>query len=138
MFEIDVENYELGIVKDRYGKFFIHPNYFNSGMLLMNLKLLKANKTLEKVRDFCSTKKLAFPDQTALNKICKHKVYLNRKFNEQGQLKNNTILHHFSKRIKWFPFFKTLNIKPWEIKKVQNIYKCHAYDDIYKEYLKLK
>ena len=138
LFDVDIDNYELGIVKDRYGKIFINPNYFNSGMLLMNLKLLKINKTLEKVREFCATKKMSFPDQTALNKVCKNKLYLSRKFNEQGQLKPNTILHHFSKRIKWFPFFKTLNIKPWEIDKVQKIYKCHAYDDIYEEYQKLK
>ena len=50
LFAIDVSNYELGIVKDRYGHFFINPNYFNSGMLLMNMKKIKESNLLEKER----------------------------------------------------------------------------------------
>ena len=38
LFSTNISNYELGVVLDRYGRFFIHPKYFNSGMLLMNLK----------------------------------------------------------------------------------------------------
>ena len=134
----DISNYEMAVVLDRYGRFFIKPNYFNSGMLLMNMQKIKETKLLEKVRDMCSKKKMGFPDQSALNKFCKNKLYLPRKFNEQGKLKNDTIIHHFSKKIKWFPIFKTINIKPWHIEDVKNKYKCHAYDDIYEEYLKIK
>ena len=138
LFDIDITNFELGIVKDRYGHFFIKPNYFNSGMLLMNMKKIKESGLLEKVKNICANKKMAFPDQSALNKCCKEKLYLPRKFNEQGKLKNNTIVHHFSKRIKWFPFFHTLNIKPWQIEEVHKTYKCHNYDDIYEEYTKFQ
>lgn len=136
--DIDISNYELGVVKDRYGHFFIKPNYFNSGMLLMNMKKIKENNLLENVKTICLNKKMAFPDQSALNKCCKKKLYLPRKFNEQGKLKNNTIVHHFSKKIKWLPFFHTTNIKPWQIEDVKAKYKCHAYDDVYDEYLKIK
>jgi lipopolysaccharide biosynthesis glycosyltransferase len=136
LFNIDISNHELGVVLDRYGKFFIKPNYFNSGMLLMNMKKIKETNLLEKVRNFCFNKKMAFPDQSALNKLCKKKLFLPRKFNEQGKLKNDTVIQHFSKRIKWFPFFHTINIKPWQIEEVQNIYNCNAYDDIYEEYKK--
>ena len=138
LFDVDIDNYELAVVKDRYGKFFIKPNYFNSGMLLMNMKKIKDSQLLNKVRNYCSLKKLGFPDQSALNKFSKHKKFLPRKFNEQGKLKNDTIVHHFSKRIRWFPYFKTMNIKPWQIEDVKNIYKCHAYDDIFDDYLKIK
>lgn len=138
LFITDITNNELGVVLDRYGRFFIHPKYFNSGMLLMNIKKIKETKLLEKVRDFCSSKKMAFPDQSALNKFCKNKIYLPRKFNEQGKLKNNTIVQHFSKKFRLFPYFHTINIKPWQIEQVQTKYKCHNYDDIYKEYLTIK
>ena len=131
---VDISNHEMAIVKDRYGHIFIRPKYFNSGMLLMNMKKIKETKLLEKVRNFCSTKKMAFPDQSALNKFCKHKIYLPRKFNEQGKIKPNTVVHHFSKKFRLLPFFHTLNIKPWQIDAVQKKYKCHAYDDIYDEY----
>lgn len=137
LFETDVSNYELAIVKDRYGKFFIKPNYFNSGMLLMNMKKIKESQLLEKVRNMCANKKMGFPDQSALNKHTKSKLYLPRRFNEQGKLRKDTIVHHFSKKIKWFPFFHTTNVKPWHIEDVKNKYKCHAYDDIYEEYLKI-
>ena len=135
---IDISNYELAVVKDRYGRFFINPKYFNSGMLIMNMVKIKETGLLEKVRNLCFKKRLFFPDQTALNKCCKIKLFLPRKFNEQGSLKANTIIHHFSKKIKWFPLFHTVNIKPWQIEDVQNIYNCHAYDDIYKDYQLLK
>ena len=138
LFDTDISDYELGVVNDRYGCVFICPKYFNSGMLLMNIKKIKESGLLEKVRNRCFKKKMAFPDQSALNKYCKKRLYLPRKFNEQGKLKSNTIVHHFSKKIKWFPFFHTINIKPWQIEDVQTKYNCHAYDDIYDEYLKIK
>lgn len=134
LYNTNIENYELGVVKDRYGRFLINPFYFNSGMLLMNLKKIKETNLLKKVREMCFNKKLAFPDQSALNKYCKYKIYLPRKFNEQGNLRKDTVVHHFSKKFKLFPLFHTINIKPWQINEVQNIYKCHAYDDIFKEY----
>ena len=137
LFDIDISNHELGIVLDRYGHFFIRPKYFNSGMLLMNMEKIKQSKLLEKVKDFCTKKKMAFPDQSALNKCCKSKLYLPRKFNEQGKLKKNTIVHHFSKKIKWFPFFHTINVKPWQIDSVHKKYKCYAYDEIYDKYKKI-
>jgi len=138
LFETDISNHELAIVKDRYGHFFIRPFYFNSGMLLMNMKKIKETGLLFKVREMCFNKKMAFPDQSALNKYCKSKLYIPRKFNEQGKLRNDTVVHHFSKKIKWFPFFHTINIKPWQIEDVRNKYKCHAYDDIYEQFLIIK
>ena len=138
LFDIDISKHELGIVKDRYGHIFIRPKYFNSGMLLMNMEKIRQSNLLKKVKDFCSKKKMAFPDQSALNKCCKNKLYLPRKFNEQGTLKNDTIIHHFSKKIRWFPIFHTINIKPWQIESVQTKYKCRTYDDIFTEYLKIK
>ena len=138
LYNIDISNKELGVVLDRYGHFFIKPFYFNSGMLLMNMKKLKETQLLARVRNMCIKRKMAFPDQSALNKFCKEKIYLPRKFNEQGKLKHDTIIHHFSKKIKWLPFFHTTNIKPWQIDDVRNKYHCHAYDDIYKDFLQIK
>ncbi len=138
LFDIDLKNFELAVVHDRYGRIFIKPNYFNSGMLLMNLKKIRETALLDKVRDFCSKKKMAFPDQSALNKLCKKKIYLPRRFNEQGKLKNNTVVQHFSKRIVWLPFFHTINIKPWQKNLVQEKYKINTYDDIYNQFEEIK
>ena len=57
LFDIDMTNYELGVVKDRYGRWFINPRYFNSGVLLMNMKNIKESNLLERVRNICFSKK---------------------------------------------------------------------------------
>ncbi|MBR6778597.1 MAG: lipopolysaccharide biosynthesis protein [Clostridia bacterium] len=137
LFDVDISKHELGVVKDRYGRWFINPNYFNSGVLLMNMKNIKKTNLLQKVRDMCFSKKMAFPDQTSLNKCCKNKIYLPRKFNEQGNPKKDTIIQHFSKRIVWFPFH-TINIKQYHFDQVQQKYKIHIYDDIFETYKRLK
>ena len=137
LFNIDISNYELGVVKDRYGKVFIKRTYFNSGVLLMNMKKIKETKLFDRVKEMCLEKKMMFPDQSALNKCCKRKLYLPRKFNEQGNPRKNTVIQHFSKRIQWHKF-KTINVKPWHINEVQNKYKIHNYDEIYDEYRNIK
>jgi len=138
LFNYDISNFELGVVLDRYGKFFINKDYFNSGMLLMNIKKIKETHLLEKVRLMCSTKKMPFPDQDALNKLSNLKLYLPRKFNEQGNLRKDTIIQHFSKRFTLVPYFHTVNIKPWQVDLVHKKYKCHAYDDIYEKFFEIK
>ena len=138
LYNYNITDYELGVVLDRYGRFFIKKDYFNSGMLLMNLKKIKETNLLEKVRIMCSTKKMPFPDQDALNKLCKNELYLPRKFNEQGNLREDTIIQHFSKRFTLVPYFHTINIKPWQVDLVHEKYKCHAYDDIYEDYFSIK
>ena len=40
--------------------------------------------------------------------------------------------------IKFFPYFHTLNIKPWHIDNIHNVYKINDFDDILEEYLKIK
>lgn len=138
LFNLDISNYELAAVLDYYGQWFISAKYFNSGVMLMNLKNIRKTKLFEKVKDMCLTKKMAFPDQSALNKLATSVLYLPRKFNEQHKLKKDTIIQHFCKRIKWLPFFHTQNIKQWQIEDVKNIYKINAYNDIYEEFIKLK
>ena len=137
LFDVDISKHELGVVLDRYGRWFLSPKYFNAGMLLMNMKNIRESSLFERVKDLCLNKKMGFPDQTALNKLCKRKLYLPRKFNEQGNPRKDTVVQHFSKRIVWIPFH-TVNIKQWQIDEVHNKYKIHNYDDIYEEYSKIK
>lgn len=138
LWNIDISNYELGVVKDRYGRFFINPRYFNSGMLLINMPAIKESKLFERVREMCLNKKMGFPDQTGLNKCCKKKLYLPRKFNEQGNLRKDTIIQHFSNRFTIFPYIHVIKVKPWNIDLVHKKRKCFAYDDIYEKFNKIK
>jgi lipopolysaccharide biosynthesis glycosyltransferase len=51
------------------------PNrYFNSGFLLMNLRLMRLEKVSERLLDACRVPYMEFPDQDALNQVCLGRV----------------------------------------------------------------
>ena len=138
LYDIDMTDYEVAMALDFIGKKWIDINYRNSGVVLMNLKNIRKSNCFEKARHLCMTKRMTLPDQTALNKACKKNLLLPEKYNEQNKKKEDTVLQHFSMKLKYFPFFHPLNIKPWQIDRVHEKYKIFDYDDVYKEYLKVK
>lgn len=138
LFEMDLTGYDYAGTLDFLGKFFIRYNYQNSGVLLLNMPQIKKSGLFEKVRQRCNTKKMAFPDQTALNFCVEKKKFLPSKYNEQRLMHKDTVIHHFCKSIRWLPFYHTVNIKPWEIEKIHSVYKIHEYDDILDEYVERK
>lgn len=63
-----------------------HGGYFNSGVLLMNLNLIRAAKTEEKIARLLKTCRFAFPDQDAMNLVFKGRIYkMPDKFNAIGR-----------------------------------------------------
>ena len=124
--------------KDYFGRWFIDYRYLNSGVLLMNLKRMRKDGTLAKCRKMCVEQKMLLPDQTALNLMCRKKLYLPRKYNEQKERKEDTVIRHFSMTMKFFPKFKTINIKPWNIDEIHKIYKINDFDDVIEKYLEIK
>jgi len=138
LYDIDISNYEYAASSDHYGKYFIHPGYINAGVLLLNIKKMKENKTFEKARNLINTKKLIFADQSALIRSTTRRLHLKQRFNDQKFLHKHTVIRHFSKRLFYLPYPHTANIKQWDVDKVHKIFHYHQFDDIYEEYLKLK
>ena len=138
LFDYDISGFEMGVSLDRYGKMWIGSKYFNSGVLLLNLDMIRQTHLFDKVKEICKRRRMAFPDQSSLNKCATRVLYLPRKFNEQGDLREDTVIQHFSKRILWFPYIHTRNVKQYHIDDGHSQLKCFAYDDIYDEYLELK
>ena len=138
LYDININEYDFAAAKDYFGKWFIDYKYMNSGVLLMNLKRMRSSGVLAECRQMCKVKKMLLPDQTALNVKCKSKLYLPRKYNEQKQRRKDTVIRHFSMTIKFLPKFYTLNIKPWHIDKIHEVYKINDFDDVLDEYLKIK
>lgn len=130
LYNIDVDKYEIAGVRDYYGKFFFYPRYLNSGVLLMNMKKIRETKLLSRAMALCNRKKVFLPDQTAINKYAKKKLILKSRFNEQKNLREDTVIRHFSMTLKFFPKFKKQNIKPWHVDKVHDILGIHQFDDI--------
>lgn len=138
IYNTDMEEYEIAASLDYIGRKMINRNYMNSGVVLMNLEKIRENRSFETAREICIKKRMALPDQTALNKACKQKVWLPDKCNEQKERKDDTIIRHFSMTIKLLPVPHLKNIKPWQIERVHKEYKIYDYEDIYNEYLDIK
>ena len=139
LYNIDIENYEYAAVKEKYGSWIIRPDYINAGMLLMNLKKMKETKLLEKAREKIKQKKMLFADQDAIFWTTTSKKIIPRIYNEQSRFnKKDTIICHFCKRMLWFPYPRTENIKQWQVENVHKILKCHAFDNDLEEYKKYK
>ncbi len=138
IFDINIEDYDIGVVRDYIGRKVINRKYINSGVLLINLKKVREDGSFEKARNIAKNRVMAMPDQTAIYKACTKKLYLPDKYNEQKERKDDTVIRHFSMTIKLLPYFRLVNIKPWNIDRMHNEYKIYDYDDILKKYLEIK
>lgn len=139
----DVSKYEIIGVLDHYGKWFFRKNilkldYINSGVLLLNLRKIKETKLFKNCRKMCIEKEMFMPDQSAINKLATSKKIVDRKYNEQRKLREDTIFQHFTTSFRFLPWFHTLTIKPWQIDRVHKELKIHEYDDIFEEYIIIK
>lgn len=138
LYYIDINNYELACVDDLYN--WLNPNrwkvrhYFNSGVLLLNMKAIRKTKLFTKARQMVATKKMISPDQDALNFIVKKKLVLPEKFNAKDKYYKDIVVHHFCNVRKKGNFF--FRVKPWMVDLVKQ--KMNAYDSLLDEYLERK
>ena len=138
IYGIDVSEYEYAAAPDHYGKYLISPGYINAGVILFNLAQAKRTGLFEKARALLRKKKLPFADQSALIRATKKRKLLKQKFNDQRLLHPHTVIRHFSKRMFYLPYPHTDNIKPWQTDRVHRVLRYHEFDDIFKEYKRLK
>lgn len=139
LWEIDVTEYEYAAVKEKYGCWLIRPDYFNAGMLLLNMARIRETGLLKKARELIRTKKLLFADQSAIFKSTTRKKLLPRIYNEQSKFnKKDTVVCHFCKRLMFRPYPHTENYKQWQVEEIHKYLHCHAFDEDLEEYLRLK
>lgn len=138
LYSMDIEKYEYAAAKDRYGRFFFNPWYCNTGVLLLNMKMIRKTGLFSKVIDLLNTKKVFLSDQTGINKMTRRKKIIQRRFNEQKEVKPDTVIRHFSMQFRVFPKFHFVNVKPWDIERVHSVYHCHDFDDLLNQYQTLK
>ena len=127
---------------DFYGSWFfrnkpLERDYLNSGVLLLNLKLIRQNGLFEKCRIKCKTKRMFMPDQSAINKLCEDKTICHHKFNEQRKLRENTVFQHFTTSFRFFPRFRKVSVKPWNIEDMHKVLRIYEYDSLLNEYQKI-
>lgn len=138
LYNIDIEGYEYAAARDHYGKYLIHPNYINAGVLLFNLKEMRRTNLLAKARELIKTRKLMFADQSAIYRSTSRKKMLPQRFNDQKFLHKHTVVRHFSKRMFYLPYPHTDNIKQWMVGRIHKVFGYYEFDDILFEYIYLK
>ena len=142
MYETDLSGHEYAAVPDYYGSHvfrrpFYRQRYINSGVMLLNMDVIRWTGMFEECRYLCMNKRMFFPDQTALNRTATSKLLLPRRFNEQRRLRDDTVLLHFTTSFRLLPVFHYVTVKPWEIDRVHRILKYTVVDDIYEKYTRL-
>ncbi len=139
----DMEGWEVSGSLDYWGKWFFrtspfHMDYINSGVMLINLKMIRETGLFAKCREMCRDKQMFMPDQSAINKLSQAKKICSGKYNEQRKLRKDTVIQHFTTGFRFFPILHTFTVKPWEIEQVHKKLRLTEYDDILGEYQVLK
>lgn len=142
--KIDMTDTEICACRDILGKFWINKYYFNAGSLLFNVDLCRETKLFEKAIKIFETHHHAFGDQSALNHaVTKLKYFPGRefRFNEQREMKEDTVVKHFCQGMKWTPYFHVFNYKQTDFFSVHYRLKIHQFDNdiaIYKKAIEEK
>ncbi len=124
---LNIDDYELAAVKDAT------IDQFNSGVLFLNMKLIKQTGLFRNCRNLIATKKMKKPDQTALNLKAISVLMLEDVFNDQAKVRKNTVIRHFCSGVK-FPVPTPFRVKSWEVEKIYKTFNCHDFDDIFVQY----
>lgn len=138
LYKISVADYELACVDDLYN--WLNPyrwkvkHYFNSGVLLLNMKAIRRTKLFKNARELVANKKMISPDQDALNFLVKKKLVLPERFNAKDRYYKEIIVHHFCNVRRKHHFF--FRVKPWMVDLVKE--KMSAYNELLDEYLERK
>ncbi len=138
LYDTDLTGYEYAAARDHYGKYLLHPNYINAGVLLFNMTEARKTGLFQKARELIKIKKLLFADQSAIYRSTTKKKMLPQKFNDQKFLHKHTVVRHFSKRLFYLPYPHTDNIKQWNVSKVHTVFHYEQFDDVLYEYIYLR
>jgi lipopolysaccharide biosynthesis glycosyltransferase len=136
LWERDLRGYEMGVVLDHLASFW-RADYFNSGVLDINLAECRASGLFPKTIVYLLNHHLFMPDQTSLNDVIARKLILPECYNQQRKgWQEDTVIKHFSKVVKTMPFPHYENCKQWNISKVHAIYKTRFFDPFFAIFLR--
>ncbi|MBO5212460.1 MAG: glycosyltransferase family 8 protein [Clostridia bacterium] len=132
----DISDYELAGSLDYYGDKFLSKGYINSGVLYLNLDMIRMTSLFKRCIELINQKRLYLPDQNAINKFVQKKLTLPRKYNEQMKVQKDTVIQHFVTTTIWFPIVHKRKIKPWHVSKMKR--KHPEFNDILDKYALVK
>ena len=137
-YNIDIEEYEFAATLDIVGRKFFRNNYCNSGVMLLNMKKIRETGLFARARARVSGKWMMMPDQSAIHKEAKSKLVVPYRFNEQREIKPDTVFKHFCMGYKWRgPILTSYNYKQWHRREVHEKLGIFDFDEIYEKFDKI-
>ncbi len=143
LYDTDITDYEIAGVLDNYGSNFLktsltlHKDYLNSGVLLLNMDMIRQTDLLKKCRRRCRYFRMFMPDQSSLNICAHHKLILDRKYNEQKEIKDDTVMRHFTTTLHFWPRLEVRTVKPWDVDRLHNVLNTYEIEDILEDYKRI-
>ena len=114
VYDLDLEDGLVGGVRDALGSVFLSPFYLNAGVLLLDIPGIAADGAFTRARAFVRENKLRYPDQSALNYSDIPVTILPSFCNEQLHMRKDTVIRHFCRTVRFFPYPHVDRKKPWE------------------------
>lgn len=137
-YNIDISEYEFAATLDIVGRHYFRGKYCNSGTMLLNMPAIKETGLFEKARKMVNERWMLMPDQSAIHRSATRKLLVPYRFNEQRNMKPDTVFKHFCKGFPMnFPLFPSYNWKQWHRKEVHEKLKIFEFDDVYAIYDKI-
>ena len=132
----ELDGVEYVAVPDYYGQRVYsrqtawHGKYINSGVLLMNMAMIREWGLFTECRERCRAEKMFLPDQHALNRSALSASIAPRRYNDQRRTHSDTVFRHYSTTFRVFPWIHTLAVKPWETEKMHKYLKDYSMDSL--------
>lgn len=130
----DMRGVEYVAVPDHYGQLvysylsFWRRRYINSGVMLLNMNMIRRSGLLGACRRLCRSKAMFLPDQRALNESASSVRIAHRKYNDQRRSHPDTVFRHYSTTFRALPLIHTVSVKPWETEKMHTLLKDYSLD----------
>lgn len=139
----DLSGAPVGGVLDRYGRWFFRKNpfkadYLNSGVLLLDMAEIRKSGLFKACRELLKSEELFMPDQSAINRLSSSKKIFPRKYNEQNKLHHDTVFRHFTTTFRFFPYIRTVTVKPWQKERLHKVLGVYELDELLGEWQEFK
>ncbi len=115
IYGFDMRGKPLAAVKDPVMVSRGHRDYFNAGVVLMDLPAIREGGYFEEARYVASHKRDLTVDQGALNRVFKGKTaFMPQRYNEIRKLRDDTLVRHYCAAFRVWPYMHMATAKPWE------------------------
>lgn len=135
LYDIDFGGNDFAIAIDQGSNRLLDKNYGNSGVLLFNLRKIRDDGFLNRVRYKVEHHHMLLPDQTAINEEgIETRLIISNIYNEQNYKTPETVIRHYCKKVRWEPFLKWTDVKPWGREKFLKAYPNEISDSLFLEF----